>query len=74
MRGRTSDGVLIMSRKSKTHRFVVTIRTNKECTRKVALREMRDTVYGLHYCTELDEGDPETFRIGSIRHHQEPRS
>lgn len=59
--------------KAKTHRFVVTITTNRACTRKVALREMRDNVYGGHYCTELDDGDPETFRIRSIRHHKAER-
>jgi len=60
-------------RKSKTHKFVVTISTNRACTRKVALREIRDNVHGQHYCTELDDGEPETFRIRSIRPHVERR-
>lgn len=52
----------------KTHKFILTITTNKKCSRKLALREVRDNVHGLHYCTTIEDGDPDTFRIRSIRH------
>lgn len=61
-------------RKTKTHRFVLTITTNRACTRQVALREARDNIHGLHYCTELEDGEPETFRIRSIRPHKAVRA
>lgn len=53
--------------KTKTHSFVVTIRTDRECTRATALRELRDTIHGEHYCSALEDGDPEAFTIKSFR-------
>jgi hypothetical protein len=52
----------------KTHTFVITINMNRKCSQRHALREIRDTIYGLHYCTVFNDGtDPETFRIRSIK-------
>jgi len=53
--------------KKRIHQFIITITMNKKCLGRIALREVRDNIHGLHYCTELDDGDPETFRIKSIK-------
>jgi hypothetical protein len=52
--------------KKRVHTFTVTVTFNKKCLRRVALREVRDNIHGYHYCTELDDGDPETFRVKSV--------
>lgn len=52
--------------KQRIHKFTVTVTFNKKCLRRIALREVRDTIHGEHYCTELEDGDPATFRIRSI--------
>lgn len=54
-------------KKSRTHSFIVTITTDKQCPRKVALREIRDVIYGQHYCTPYEDDEPEEFRIRSVR-------
>lgn len=57
-----------MAVKKRTHQFILTITTNKACTSKVALREARDTIHGEHYCTVIEDDDPEKIKISSIRH------
>lgn len=52
--------------KQRVHKFILTVTMNKKCLRRIALREVRDNIYGMHYCIEFEKGDPETFRIRSI--------
>jgi hypothetical protein len=52
--------------KQRVHKFILTVTMNKKCLRRTALREVRDNVHGEHFCTELEDGDPDTFRIRSI--------
>lgn len=52
---------------SKVHTFSITIRTDKACSRKVALREVKDCIHGEFYCTELDDGDPGEFKVVRIK-------
>jgi hypothetical protein len=51
-----------------THSFIVTLRFNRKCSRKIALREARDNICGQHYCTVYDGREPDEFRIRSVRH------
>jgi hypothetical protein len=63
--------------KSRTHSFTINVTFNRACTRSVALREMKDDGdinAGTHYCTQLDDGEPETFKVRSIRHAPRSRS
>jgi hypothetical protein len=52
--------------KARVHRFVLTVTMDQKCTRKTALREVRDNIHGQHYCTTYQDDDPESFRVKSI--------
>jgi hypothetical protein len=51
----------------RTYTFKLTVSFNKGCRAAIALREVRDNIHGLHYCTEYAYDDPSTFRVRSIK-------
>jgi hypothetical protein len=62
-----------MKRAKRVHTFVLSVSFDKSCNRRLALREVRDTIYGHHYCTQYDEAEPGEFRIRSIKPHKETK-
>jgi hypothetical protein len=62
-----------LKRGKRIHQFVITVTMDKKCLRRVALREVRDAIHGDFYCTELEDGDPGTFRIKSIKNKEARR-
>jgi hypothetical protein len=58
--------------KQRSHQFVINVTFNKPCTRALALRELRDdggidAGGGVHYTTQREDHEPETFKVRSIR-------
>lgn len=53
--------------KSKTHQLIITVLFDKKCTKQLALREVRDSIYGEFYTTPSSDDSPDTFRVKSIR-------
>lgn len=53
--------------KTKRHTVLLTFTFDKACTRKLALREIRDTIYGTQYCSQFEKHEPGEFVIRSIR-------
>jgi hypothetical protein len=53
--------------KKQSHSFVLTVRFDRKCSRQLALREVKDTIYGEHYTSPRDDADPDSFKIRSIR-------
>ena len=51
--------------KQKLHSFIITVRMDKPCYKRVALREARNCIHGIFYCTSHD-GDPESFKVSRI--------
>ena len=49
------------------HQFVITVTMDKKCLSRTALREVRDSIHGNFYCTELEDGDPGEFKVKSIK-------
>lgn len=54
-------------RKEHTHTFVITVRMNKACTARVALRAAQDNIHGDFYPSTMNDGDPDKMKISSIR-------
>ena len=52
---------------SKTHTVMVTVTFDKPCTKKVALRELRDTIHGKNYCTQYKDSEPGEYTIRSVK-------
>lgn len=51
----------------RTYTFKLTVRFNKGCRAARALYEVRNEIYGEHYCSPDEDSDPDTFRISSIK-------
>lgn len=60
-----------MSRKvparTKRHQLVITISTDKPCTKAVALRELRECIHGEFYMAQLSDREPEVFCVRSFK-------
>lgn len=50
----------------RTYTFTLTVAFNKGVRAAGALREVRDNIHGEHYCTVLEDGEPDSFRISRI--------
>lgn len=53
--------------KSKMHTVLVTVSFDKPCSRKIALRELKDTIHGNEYCTQFDESEPGEYHVRTVR-------
>jgi len=53
--------------KTRRHTVLLTVTFDKKCTRALALRELRDTIHGTEYCTQLEDHEPGEFSIRSIK-------
>jgi hypothetical protein len=51
----------------RTYTFKLTVSFNKGCRAARALYEVRNEIYGEHYCTPTADEHPDTFRISSIK-------
>ena len=59
--------------KQKLHSFVITVRMDKPCYKRVALREARDCIHGTFYCGQRDS-NPDSFQVARItKLPKEPR-
>jgi hypothetical protein len=52
--------------KAKRHTVLLTVTFDKPCTRKLALREVRDTIHGTTYCTQYKDSEPGEYKVGGI--------
>lgn len=53
--------------RSRRHVFQISIRMDKPCSEKIALREVRDTIHGIFFTTQFEECEPGQYRVLSIR-------
>lgn len=51
----------------RTYTFKLTVTFNKGCRAAHALHEVRDEIWGEHYCTPFEGHHPDTFRVTSIK-------
>lgn len=52
---------------SNKHTVLVTVTFDKPCTKKVALRELRDTIHSKNYCTQYKDDEPGEYTIRSVK-------
>lgn len=52
--------------KEKTHTFTINVTFDKACTAAVARREVKDCIHGDFYTSQIEEDEPEKFRVGRI--------
>lgn len=53
--------------KSRTHTVMVTVTFDKPCTRRIALRELKDTIHGNEYCTQFEDSEPGEYRVRTVK-------
>lgn len=53
--------------KQRKHTLLITITMDRPCTAGHAAREVKDCIHGTFYPTAYEDGDPEEFRVASIR-------
>lgn len=53
--------------KKQTHTLTLTVRFDRKCSKAHAARAARDCIHGTFYPTALEDGDPETMKVRSIR-------
>lgn len=63
----------------RTHSFVINVTFDKPCSKSFALRAVKDdggidVRGGEHYTTVWNDGEPETFKVRSVRHPPRSRS
>lgn len=49
----------------KIHTLTITVRMDKRCSKRIALREVRDCIHGEFYCGGYAD-EPEMFRVTRI--------
>ena len=54
-------------KKQRTHTALVKVTFDKPCSRKLALRELKDTIHGNEYCTQFDDSEPGEYRVKSVQ-------
>lgn len=55
-------------KKRRTHSFIITVTFDRACDAKFAKHEVSENVHGEHYTNgSHDDGEPEEFRIRSIK-------
>lgn len=52
--------------KQRKHTFTVTVTFDKACTTSHALREVRDTIHGEFYPTQLSDDQPGLYRVSKF--------
>jgi len=53
--------------KKRTHTFAITVTFDKSCSTTHALQEVRDTIHGEFYPTQMHDTDPGIYRVGKIK-------
>lgn len=50
----------------RTHTFAITVTFDKNCTAAHALREVKDTIHGEFYPTQMSDDQPGSYRVRKI--------